>query len=271
MAFVSSKISRIAFGSQKISWFQSSSEPFKSMVRPGAYFSSKSDAKDADKVEPVNPDGAYDYGYGAPDERFRNGKPTLAYAKAMPYDFSSMRHEQILQLSAEGIAGARREALTRNIMSVDDVDYESAKIIMAELEKVNRQWVHAEHLPYSVGLGVAVVSGFASFPLVFHLDTVASFNEKYVTADIPEPKDLETWLEVGSWSWAWMEPVLGQASFALLVAQFARSQMINLGIKPYGNFVKNLRAKRLVKLYPQYDANFVHLYSVTDKLFNDNE
>ena len=31
-----------------------------------------------------------------------------------------------------------------------------------------------------------------------------------MTTDIPEPRDLETWLEVGSWTWGWMEPPLGQ-------------------------------------------------------------
>ena len=28
----------------------------------------------------------------------------------------------------------------------------------------------------------------------------------YVTTDVPDDKDLETALEVGSWTWNWMEP-----------------------------------------------------------------
>jgi len=286
MVFVSSQISRMAFRSKNLGLLRSTCAPnatisnsftgnkitmdktFKSVMGPGAYFSSKSDTKDAVKKDGINADGPYDYGYHCPDQRFRDGKPTRSYAKAMPNNFCSMRHEQILQLCAEGVDGARREALIRNIMSVDDVDYDVATVKMDVIAKVNRQWLQFDNLPYSVGLTIAVTGGLASFPLVFHFDTVVAFNDAYVTADVPEPKDLETWLEVGSWSWAWMEPVLGQASFALLVAQFARSQMINLGIKPYGNLVKNLRSKRLVKLYPQYDKEFVHLYSETAKLFN---
>ena len=45
------------------------------------------------------------------------------------------------------------------------------------------------------------------------------FNERYVTADVPPEKDLETWLEVGSWTWNWMEPPLGTISFVLLCVQ----------------------------------------------------
>lgn len=41
------------------------------------------------------------------------------------------------------------------------------------------------------------------------------FNEHFVTADVPEPKDLETWLEVGSFAWQWMEPLIGKYSLQL--------------------------------------------------------
>ena len=36
------------------------------------------------------------------------------------------------------------------------------------------------------------------FRLVFNFDAVNWFNDKFVTADMPPPADLETWLEVGS-------------------------------------------------------------------------
>ena len=226
-------------------------------------FSSKSTNDDV-----VNADGPYDYGYVGKDARFEDGKPSLAYAKAMPKGFSFMRHEQILQLCAEKNQGAIREALIRNIMSVDEVEYDAAVGKFGEIVKVNRSGMFIDNLPYKVGLVTSVVGGFLSMPLVFHQDTVAWFNENYVTADVPEPKDIETWLEVGSWSWNWMEPLIGQASFALLVAQLARSQMVNLGIKPYGNFVRNRRAERLVKIYPQYDAQYLADYSKNTNLFD---
>lgn len=225
-------------------------------------FSSKSKSKDV-----VNADGPYDYGYVGKDQRFDDGKPSLAYAKAMPKGFSAMRHEQILQLCAEKNQGALREALIRNIMSVDDVEYDAAVEKFNEISRVNRSTMLISFLPYKIGLVGAVTGGVVSMPMVFHKETVEWFNENYVTAEVPEPDDIGTWLEVGSWAWAWMEPVIGQASFALLVAQLARSQMINLGIKPYGNFVRNKRAARLVKAYPQYDATYLADYSKSTNLY----
>lgn len=43
-----------------------------------------------------------DYGHAISEERFKDNKPTLEYAKTMPNKFSAMRHEQILQLCVEG-------------------------------------------------------------------------------------------------------------------------------------------------------------------------
>ena len=68
----------------------------------------------------------------------------------------------------------------------------------------------------------AFIGGIASFPLVFEKNTVLWFNHHYVTMDVPEVRDLETWLEVGAFSWNFSEPVLGQLSFALLTAQFSQ-------------------------------------------------
>ena len=44
-----------------------------------------------------------------------------------------------------------------------------------------------------------------------------------------QEKDLETWLEVGAWTWNWMEPPLGTITFVLLCMQLSRSHMqVNL-------------------------------------------
>jgi hypothetical protein len=56
-----------------------------------------------------------------------------------------------------------------------------------------------------------------SIPMIFHLDTVLWFNDYYVTSDVPEAKDLETPLEVGSWAWNWMEPPLGILKYYFFV------------------------------------------------------
>lgn len=85
--------------------------------------------------------------------------------------------------------------------------------------------------------------------------------------DVPEPDDLETTLEVGSWTWNWMEPILGQVSFFLLCLQFSRSQIQNLGVKPYTDQVKLWRGKRLADAFPQYDSRVLIAYSQTAALY----
>ena len=88
----------------------------------------------------------------------------------------------------------------------------------------------------------------------------------YVTTDVPDDKDLETALEVGSWTWNWMEPPLGQMSFFLLCLQYARAQLGNLGAKPYTAWFLQRRAERVAKTYPQYCANIVESFSEGDPL-----
>jgi len=201
---------------------------------------------------------------------FIDGKPSLVYArKAMQFhSFSTMPHEQIVLLSAEGVGGARREALIRNVMAVDDVEYDDATETVDEIAKVNRERMFVHALPYHAGVLSAGVMGVFSIPMVFHFDTVHAFNEAFVTADVPEPKDLETWLEVGSWSWAWMEPLIGQASFFLLAMQFARHQLTNLGLKPYSSFMRKRRAERLVLLYPKYNHDLIYQFSEVDRYYH---
>ena len=157
--------------------------------------------------------------------------------------------------------------------------------VFKAIAKTNREGMFIASLPFYFGFVTAVTGGYASIPLVFDLTwwawwetvelapsawanytlwfgnimlttnclSVEWFNENFVTADMPDEKDLETWLEVGSASWGWMEPVLGQVSFFLLCMQFARSQMKNLGIRPYYNWQRERRATYLVQKYPRYD------------------
>jgi len=44
-----------------------------------------------------------------------------------------------------------------------------------------------------VGIAGATVAAFATFPLCFDLNTAMWFNDNFVTADVAEPEDLETW------------------------------------------------------------------------------
>ena len=99
---------------------------------------------------------------------------------------------------------ALEEMLKRHIMKVDKVDYHQACLVLEEIEKVNHKWEHFMALPFQIAILTCGAGALLAFPLVFHLPTVEYFNEYYVTAEHPQPKELETWLEVGSWSWNWM-------------------------------------------------------------------
>ena len=191
-------------------------------------------------------------------------KPTIEEAKAMPRSYSEMSNEALLVFAASNDFGAHRERLIREIMAKDDVSWDSAQPSIQEIERANKEYMSIGTLPYKFGLVVSTTAGLASIPLCFHLDSVLWFNENFVTADVAEPKDLETWLEVGSWAWGWMEPPLGQWSFLLLCFAFARNQMINLHQKPYTDWLRNFRAQRLQKKFPQYDSDILYAFAVND-------
>jgi len=206
-----------------------------------------------------------------PDGNFKDGKPTLQYAKGLPKTFASMSNEQILQLAELKVPEACRECIVRDIMVVDQIEYDDAMKIFEKIAETNRRGMQIYALPFYTGFGAAFTAGILSVPLVFDLNTVNWFNDVMVTAEMPPPEDLQTALEVGSASWGWMEPILGQISFFLLCMQFARSQLENLGIRPYFNWQRDRRAKYLVAKFPQYDAEFLTIYSKIDKIAEPHE
>lgn len=152
----------------------------------------------------------------------KRNTPTIAVAATMPLTCCEMNNDQLITLGAMGNSEARKEILRRHIMVKDKISYNDACGVFEEIAAKNRQGMWLLVIPYKIGIVVAVTAAASSFPLVFDLGTVEWFNQHFVTADVPEPKDLETPLEVGSWAWNWMEPPLGQISFVLLCMQYAR-------------------------------------------------
>jgi hypothetical protein len=80
----------------------------------------------------------------------------------------------------------------------------------------NRKNLFLITLPYKIGLFTSVTLGIITFPLIFNFDSVFWFNEHFVLGEVPPQEDTETFFEVGSWSWNWMEPITGYLSFFLL-------------------------------------------------------
>jgi len=182
-------------------------------------------------------------------------------AKAMPMCYSEMDNSSLITLGALGKIDARREILKRHIMNVDNSSYEDACASFKKIEEEIDSYNLFLRLPSTVGLIGGMGLATVSIPLVFDLNTVQWFNEHYVTTDIPEQRDLETWLEVGAWSWNWMEPLLGHISFVLLCLQFSRAQILNLGLKPFTGFVKHQRGLRISAHFPQYNSRLIMDYS----------
>jgi hypothetical protein len=184
-----------------------------------------------------------------------------------------MTNEELLPFAAKDDVGACRERLIREVMAVDQIEWDPANSKVEEIEASNRAFGiskfvgYAATVPYIVGIVAGVSAGLISFPMVFNRGLAEWFNERYVTADVAEEKDLETWLEVGSWTWAWNEPVLGQISFLLLCFAFARNQMINLKFRPYSHELRNIRSRKLQRRFPQYNAMVLHQFSINDSWF----
>jgi len=191
---------------------------------------------------------------------------TIENAKMLPKEYDEYSNEVIVTMAVMGDQGAREERLIREIMSVDEVSHESASTILEKIKESNRQGLFWQTMPYKLGIFAAVTSGLISFPLIFDYESVLWFNDRFVTCDVPEEKDLETALEVGGFAWNWMEPPLGQVSFFLLCMQYSRSQLENLGIKPFTQVFKKRRAERLHKEFPQYNEGVLHSFSEGDPL-----
>lgn len=179
---------------------------------------------------------------------------TIEEASKLPKDYNEMPNDVIQVMAIDGDSDAKEERLIRNIMSVDGIEWSEAYKVCQTIKQANRSGAGLLKLPYYTGIALSVTAAFASIPLCFDLESVKVFNEALVTQPIPDAEDLETPLEVGIWAWSWMEPPLGQVSFFLLCLQYARSQMQNIKLRPYTEWVKHKRSKRLVGLYPQYSA-----------------
>ena len=82
-------------------------------------------------------------------------------------------------------------------MAVDNISHEEAHEKMIQIESTaigNMALVGL--MPYRVGITGVGLLALTTCPMIFDYTTVLWFNEHFVTADVPEAKDLETWLEV---------------------------------------------------------------------------
>jgi len=199
--------------------------------------------------------------------------PSMSMAQAMPVSYRGIDNTSLLALGLAQPANhkALEEMLKRHIMATDGVGYHEACPIFTQIEKKNYEYEILMALPFQTGIVLCFLGGAISIPLVFHLSTVEFFNDHFVTAEHPPTKELETALEVGSWSWNWMEPVLGTSTFLLLCLQYLRMNLQHLGVNPYTLRMKRMRGRHLADAFPQYNEELLLAYSEATPFYNEKD
>ena len=193
---------------------------------------------------------------------------------------------ELYELSNEALAIAARETdahdlhqerLIRDIMANDDVEYREACEKMKEMFMFNRRYSLGGVLPFQLGLAATTMAAVGSIFLVFDFELAQKFADAVHASydDVPEaiattwgwspggwipgnfPKLKPSWPDTGAWTWTWMEPMIGTASFVILCMQMGRNQMKKLVIKPYTDMLQSRRANALAREYPQYTRSIV--------------
>lgn len=205
---------------------------------------------------------------GAPDDLASRSIPTREDALKMAVHYCELSNEALSLMAVRNVHGARKERLLREIMRVDNVDWIQANAKHHEINIINDQKTWLLKLPYNFGIFTATVSGILSIPMVFHRDTAIWCNNNFVCIEQPPIEELQTMWQVGGWTWSWMEPALGTASFVLLAMQLVRAQMGKINLKPYTEYIQSRRADRLADIYPQYNRDIVRDFAKSDPWHN---
>jgi hypothetical protein len=133
------------------------------------------------------------------------------------------------------------------------------------VSKVNERLMGIAALPYQLSIAGTMLVGLSSIPLVFHKETAVWFCQNFVKRELPDDlATLDTMFKVGTWTWEWMEPMIGTASFVILAMQLTRSHMQSLDMKPFGRKLESWRADYLCHHFPRYEREIVRDYSKSD-------
>lgn len=193
--------------------------------------------------------------------------PTLDIldARPPPRRFSEFDDTALTLMASQGVHGAFKERMLREVMRADKVSYGDAYRVLGQMNTVNERNMWIYKVPYQVGIGGTVIFGLGAVPLVFDREAAVWFCEAFVKEEIPsDPEVLDTCFKVGTWSWSWMEPLIGTASFVLLALQLVRSHMQKIHLKPFGRYLESRRADKLTNMFPNYEREIVRDYAKSD-------
>jgi len=204
------------------------------------------------------------------DVKGRGGQSRLAYrpnleeSERQPTHVCEMPHQTLAELAMLGNHSAHRERLLREIMAVEGESWGKAHQRLDKFDEYNERYYWLESLPYRLGLVVALTGGIAASFMVYWKPAALYWGETVANEELPEGvEDIAemTTNQVGTWTWGWMEPMLGTASFALLCCQFSRTQVKKLNMKTYGRHVLQWRANRLADHFAEYDRSMVRAWA----------
>ena len=139
--------------------------------------------------------------------------------------------------------------MVREVMFVDSLDWTAATERVTDIAKDLQKGDITPTVANRVRVYGLIAASMISVPMVFDYNCALWFNELFVHFSPPPEAELETWLEVGAWSWSWMEPPLGTFSFAVLCLQMARR---NGSANPFAMRAKKHRREKTLAKFPQY-------------------
>lgn len=191
-------------------------------------------------------------------------RPSVAYSEKQPTHVCELSHQSLAELAMIGDHCARRERLLREVMAVDNISWGQAHEVLNTFDRYNEKYYWIESMPYRIGITLAFVGGIASVLMVFWKPVAHWYGVNVAGEDLPDDiKDVDelTVNQVGTWTWGWMEPMIGVASFVLLCCQFTRAQVQKINMKTYSDRILQRRADRLAKAFPQYDKSMVRVWA----------
>lgn len=191
-------------------------------------------------------------------------RPSVQTAMLQPTHVSEMGHSTLAHLALQGNHFAHRERLIREVMSVDNISWDEAHQIIEEMDKYKERYYWFVTMPFRVGIVAATFLSIASCLLVFHPPTAHWYGVNIAGEELPDDKkhvDDMTINQVGSWTWNWMEPMIGTASFVLLCAQFMRGQFLKLQMKTFLEMMESRKATALARKFHQYDKSMVRTWA----------
>jgi len=190
-------------------------------------------------------------------------RPSHEYSMKQPTHVCELSHQSLAEMAMLGNHCSRRERLLREVMCVDGVSWGQAHDVINSFDQFNERYYWLETFPYRLGITIAFLSGVASIALVFWRPVAVWYGEQVAGEELPEGvADISELSvnQVGTWTWSWMEPMIGTASFVLLCCQFLRGQAVKMNMRSYSEQLLHWRADRLCAAFPRYDQSMLRAW-----------